>query len=344
MFSSWHRQRSYLCSLNRYCGLWKGYIFLLVFICLFIIYSLVWGVILSLHCRWRQQPGCIPHARHGLWLHAGGSRGWGGAMAGRSRERRTGWQRRAKEGGGRVSAHSPAGEDKQFEPKLLCDLNSLLTHRLLAVGPCVGVLESPATQAAEPAATGAPHGIQGEGDDGRDDAEARGASQKETAAGRQKGRGEQEPDDRKADQNKQGQDQEHEGEEVQAKPVSHDPLQRLRPGRGNFLPRRSSRPAGRGPPSSSGSSGVLWSRRLQQPEEVLVLQDWRPSVQPRLLPEEPAAGSERSLNYHMSPGRVICEQWPRKQTAVEDELKLYLHPELKDWLSSQMIQFIPSGS
>lgn len=98
---------------------------------IFLLFILWGGFIVSLHCRWRQQPGCIPHARHGLWLHAGGSCGWGGAMAGCSRERRTGWQRRAEKGGGRVSAHSPAGEEEQFEPKLLCDLNSP-SHPLFA--------------------------------------------------------------------------------------------------------------------------------------------------------------------------------------------------------------------
>lgn len=164
------------------------------------------------------------------------------------------------------------------------------------------VSESPATQAAEPAAAGAPHGLQGEGDDGRDDAEARGASQEATAAGRQEGGGQQEPDDREADQNQQGQDQKHEGEEGQAESVSYDPLQRLRPGRGRLLPRRSCHPADRGRPLSSCSTGRLRSRRLHQPEEVLLLKDRRPSLQPRLLQEEPAARSERSLNCDSSSG------------------------------------------
>lgn len=65
--------------------------------------------------------------------------------------------------------------------------------------------ESPAAQAAEPASVGAANGLQGEGDDRRNDAEARGASSQETPAGRQESWGEQEPDDRKTNQNQQGQ-------------------------------------------------------------------------------------------------------------------------------------------
>lgn len=72
------------------------------------------------YCRWRQQPGNIPHARHGLWLHASGSCWRGGAMAGRSWERRTGWQRRAEERGGRVAAHSPAGKRRAVWAITLC--------------------------------------------------------------------------------------------------------------------------------------------------------------------------------------------------------------------------------
>lgn len=158
--------------------------------------------------------------------------------------------------------------------------------------------ESPATQAAESASPGAPHGLQGERDDRWDDAEAGGASPKETPAGRQEGRREQEPDDRETDKNQQGQNQEHEREEGQAESVSHDPLQRLRSGHGHLLPHR-------GPPSSlgaslssTGSTGELRGQRMHQPEEVLLLQDRGSSVQPRLLQEEPAACSERSLNYN----------------------------------------------
>lgn len=44
-------------------------------------------------------------------------------------------------------------------------------------------LESIVTQAAEPATTGAPHGLQGERNDCRDDAETRGTCPKETSAG-----------------------------------------------------------------------------------------------------------------------------------------------------------------
>lgn len=65
----------------------------------------------------------------------------------------------------------------------------------------VCVLESTVTQAAEPAAPGAPHGLQGERNDCGDDAKTRGAGPKETPAGRQEGRGEQKPDHREADKN-----------------------------------------------------------------------------------------------------------------------------------------------
>lgn len=49
---------------------------------------------------------------------------------------------------------------------------------------CCLCSESPATQAAEPTSPGTPHGLQGERDDCRDDAEAWGTSPKETPAGR----------------------------------------------------------------------------------------------------------------------------------------------------------------
>lgn len=155
--------------------------------------------------------------------------------------------------------------------------------------------ESPVTQAAEPASPGAPHGLQGEGDDGGDDAEARGASPEETPAGGQEGGRQQEPDDREADENQQGQDQEHEGEEVQAEPVSHDPVQRLRPGHGRLLPRRGHRAHAGASPSSAGGPGELRGPRLHQPKEVLVLKDRGSSLQPPVLPGQPAARSERRI-------------------------------------------------
>ena len=108
-------------------------------------------------------------------------------------------------------------------------------------------VESPVAQAADPASPGAADGLQGEGDDRGDDAETGGASSKEAPAGRQKGRGEQEPDDRETDKNQQGQDQKHEGQEVQAEPEPHGALQRHRPGLGYLLPHR-------GPCSGAGTS------------------------------------------------------------------------------------------
>ncbi len=163
--------------------------------------------------------------------------------------------------------------------------------------------ESPAPQAAEPASPGAPHGLQGEGNDRRDDAEAGGASPKETPAGRQEGRGEQEPDDRETDKNQQGQDQKHEREEVQAESVPHDPVQRLRSGLGHLLPHRGPRSGPGASLSSTGGPGELRGQRLHQPQEVLLLKDRGPSLQPRVLQEEPAACSERSLNFVLQNGR-----------------------------------------
>lgn len=157
------------------------------------------------------------------------------------------------------------------------------------------VLESAVTQAAEPAPPGAPHGLQGERDDRGDDAKTGRAGPEETPAGRQEGGGEQEPDDREADQNQQGQDQEHERTQVQAEPLPHDPLQRLRPGNGRILPRGGPRPRP-GPSSSRALAAPRLRRgRLPQPEKVLVLKDGGPALQPGLLQEEPAAGAERSL-------------------------------------------------
>lgn len=167
---------------------------------------------------------------------------------------------------------------------------------MLNIFPCL-FSESPATQAAEPASPGTPHGLQGKGDDRGDDAEARGTSPKETPAGCQEGRGEQEPDDRATDENQQGQDQKHEREEVQAESVSYDPVQRLRPGHGHLLSDRGSCSSPGTSLSSTSSPGELWRERLHQPQEVLLLQDRGPSLQPRLLQEEPAARSERSLNF-----------------------------------------------
>lgn len=60
--------------------------------------------------RWRQQPGHIPSAGYGLRFHAGRARGRGGAVAGRSGERRARWQRRAEEGDRWVSAHCQTGK------------------------------------------------------------------------------------------------------------------------------------------------------------------------------------------------------------------------------------------
>lgn len=114
-------------------------------------------------------------------------------------------------------------------------------------------LESTVTQAAEPAIAGAPHGLQGERIDCRDDAKTRGTGPKETPAGRQEGRGEQKPDHREADQNQQGQNQKHEREEVQTESVSHDPLQRLCSGHGCVLPRGSPRSS---PGTSSPRAGT----------------------------------------------------------------------------------------
>lgn len=90
---------------------------------------------------------------------------------------------------------------------------------------CCSSSESPASQAAEPTSPGAAHGLQRERDDSRDDAETGRTSSKKASAGRQESRGEQEPDDRKTNENQQGQDKKHEGEEVQAEPVSHGALQ-----------------------------------------------------------------------------------------------------------------------
>lgn len=162
--------------------------------------------------------------------------------------------------------------------------------------PCLSPSESSATQAAESASPGAPHGLQGERDDRWDDAEAGGACPKETPAGRQEGRGEQEPDDRETDENQQGQDQKHEGEEVQAEPVPHGSVQRFCPGNGHLLPSRGPRSyPGTSLPSSS-SPIELWSERVHKPQEVLVLKDRSCSLQPRVLQEEPHARAEHSVN------------------------------------------------
>lgn len=125
--------------------------------------------------------------------------------------------------------------------------------------------ESPPSQAADPASARAAHGLQGEGDDRRDDAEAGGAGPEETPAGRQEGRGEQEPDDREAHQNQQGQDQEPEGKEVQAEPVPHGSLQRLGSGNRHLLPLGGPCSGPRSPLPRPGGAGELWRQRVLQP-------------------------------------------------------------------------------
>lgn len=156
--------------------------------------------------------------------------------------------------------------------------------------------EGAVTQAAEPAAPGAADGLQGEGDDGGDDAEAGGAGAEETPAGGQEGGGQQEPDHREADQNQQGQDQEHEGEEVQAEPEPHGALQRQRPGDEHLLPLGGSCTDPHPPLCSSCTPPDLRGHRLPQHQEVRLLQERGAPLQPGVLQEEHAAGSERSVN------------------------------------------------
>lgn len=81
--------------------------------------------------------------------------------------------------------------------------------------------ESAVAQAADPASVRAPHGLQGEGADGRDAAKAGGTSPQETPAGGQKGWREQKPDHREAHQDQQGQNQEHKRAQSQAGTGSH---------------------------------------------------------------------------------------------------------------------------
>lgn len=156
--------------------------------------------------------------------------------------------------------------------------------------------ESPPAQAAESASPGAAHGLQGEGDDGRDDAETGGEGPEETPAGRQEGGGEQEPDHRETDKNQQGQDQKPQREKVQAEPVSHGSLQRLGSGNSHLFPSRGPHSVTGTCGSSTSSSGELWRERMQQPEKVLVFKDRGSPLQPGVLQEEPAACAERSLN------------------------------------------------
>ncbi|TNM93606.1 hypothetical protein fugu_001782 [Takifugu bimaculatus] len=95
----------------------------------------------------------------------------------------------------------------------------------------------------------------------------------------------------------------------------YDPLQRLCSRHGCLLPRGSPRSSPGPSPSNTGTVDELWRRWLHQPQKVLVLKDGGSTLQPGLLQEEPAAGTERSLKGFFFERLVnIYTTWTRMRT------------------------------